>query len=140
MTQLILDTKGYNFSLPESRKGGYLAYQEDLGEELQMVTGRIVKEIRGTVWHVSYQYGFFGDDEKDKLISICEKGIKQPIVCGFLPPTSSGALVYSSFFVISFNYPKFMWSSELLGANTSTVPVPLWGDFSFELREVEPSD
>lgn len=139
MTQLILDTNGYNIALPESKKMGYEAYREDLGVEVTMINGRLTKEVKGTVWHVSYQYGYFDDGTKNDLISACEKGKKQTITCGFLPPESTGALTYSNFLVTSFTYPKFMWSRCVPGEE-DLVSVPMWGDFSLELREVRPSD
>ena len=139
MTQLILDTEGYNLSLPESQKGGYAIEKQPLSVDVDMVTGRIVRELRGNVWHISYQYGFFSDTEKNTLIAACRKGQKQAIRCGFLPPDSTGALTYSNFLVIGFSYPKFMWS-RLVEGEEGSVPAPMWADFSLELREVKPSD
>lgn len=139
MTQLILDTNGYNVSLPESRKRGYKAYREDLGVEVTMVSGRLTKEVKGTVWHVEYQYGYFDDTTKSNVIAACEKGVKQSITCGFIPPESSGALTYSNFLVTSFTYPDFMWSKRTL-VDGQLTSVPMWGNFSVELREVKPSD
>ena len=135
MTQLIID----GVELPESKKGGYNAWKEPLSVDVQMVTGRIVRELRGNVWEISYQYGYFSDEMKNKVIAVCEKGKKQAITCGFLPPNSSGALTYSQFLVINSPQPKFMWS-RLIEEDEGTVPVPIWGDFSLELREVKPSD
>ena len=135
MVQLILDVTGANISLPESKKGGYSALKEDLGEEVQMINGRIVKEVRGSVWRVSYQYGYFNDETRKALMEVCEKGRKSPISCSFLPQESDGALTTSSFFITAFTRPKFMWSTSRNGA-----PKPMWGDFSIELREVQPSD
>lgn len=139
MTQLILDTDGYNIFLPESVKQGYEAYLEDLSTDLVMVTGRMVSELRNSVWRVKYQYGYFDDATKNNVIAACQKGRKQPIVCSFLPPTSTGPLHTSRFLVVSFQYPKFMWS-RLVSGQEQTVPTPVWGDFAVELREVEPSD
>ena len=139
MTQLILDTNGYNVSLPESRKRGYKAYREDLGVEVTMVSGRLTKEVKGTVWYVKYQYGYFNDETKNSVIAACEKGMKQSITCGFLSPGSSGPLTYSNFLVTSFTYPDFMWSRTGL-SDGQFVSVPMWGNFSVELREVKPSD
>lgn len=147
MTQLILDTTGYNIVLPESVKDGYKVYKEELASEVQMISGRMVKELRGNVWHISYQYGFFDDATKNNLISACEKGKAQSITCSFLTPDSTGALTTSRFLVTTFNYPKFMWSRNVMQQQTEdgtiteiSVPVPMWGDFSVELREVKPSD
>ncbi len=139
MTQLILDTTGYNMILPESIKGGYVVEEQALSVEVEMITGRIVRQLRGNAWHITYQYGFFDDDTKNKLISVCRKGKEQAITCGFLPPDSSGTLLYSNFLVMAFTYPKFMWSQMLPGENGDTAR-PLWGDFSLELREVRPHD
>lgn len=141
MTQLILDVGGYDLVLPESIKGGYLAERRPLFVDVEMVTGRMVRELRGTVWVVSYQFGFFGEEMKNNLISACEKGKRQPITCGFLPPESSGTLQYSDFFVTDFKRPKFMWSRQQTNDATGvTAPVPMWADFSVSLREVKPSD
>lgn len=134
MTQLILDTEGYNIQLPESRNDGYHAERYPLYVDVEMVTGRLVREMRGNVWIVRYQYGYFSDTEKNNLIAAVEKGKRQAITCGFLPPESTGALTYSQFLVTDFQYPKFMWSTA------GQSPRPLWGDFSIELREVTPSD
>lgn len=128
MTQLILDVNGVAMALPESRKGGYTAQEEDLTVEVEMISGRIVRELRGKVWRVSYQYGFFSDADRAKVIEACRKGRRTPILCSFLPPESE-EMVSTSFFVTNFTEPKFMWSSA---------GKPLWSDFSVEMREVRP--
>jgi hypothetical protein len=136
MTQLILDTMGNNIVLPESQKGGYQCYRDDLGDEVEMITGRVVREIRGTVWRVSYQYGYFDESTRIKLMESCEKGRKTPITCSFLHQESTDLTLKSSnFYVESFTRPKFMWSTNEEGDIT-----PMWADFSIELREVQPSD
>lgn len=140
MTQLILDTAEHNLSVPESIKGGYTAKREPLSEEISMISGRLVRELRGNVWMVSYQYGYFDDEMKNKVIAICEKGKKEAINCGFLPPESGGELTYSDFLVTEFSYPKFMWSRKTADGEGNYTPIPMWADFSITLREVKPSD
>lgn len=132
MTQLILD----GVVLPESKKGGYIAEKVPLSVDVEMITGRIVREMRGSVWRLEYQYGYFDDDTKNMVIAACERGLARPIQCGFLPQESSGELLHRNFFVTSFSRPVFMWSSQ----NRDGKPVPLWADFKVELREVSPSD
>lgn len=139
MVQLILDTDGQNFTLPESQKGGYVAYREPIGVEKQMITGRMVYEIVGEIWRVQYQYGYFSDEDKSTVLDICRKGRHTPITCAFLPPESRGSLLYKRFFVVSLPQPTFRWS-RLVDSDGTLKPVPLWGDFVLELREVEPSD
>ena len=138
MTQLILDIGGDNLILPESRNGGYSVQFTPLSEDVEMVTGRLVRELRGNVWVLGYQYGYFKTEMKNRVIAACEKGRRTPIRCAFLPPDSDGELSQSLFWVTSFTYPKFMWGTRLIGSGETTVP--LWGDFSLTLREVEPSD
>lgn len=148
MNQLILDVLGNPVTLPESQKDGYHAEKQPLSVSVEMITGRMVLELRGNVWVVRYQYGFFDTDMKNKVITACEKGRNAPINCGFLAPDSTGVLTYRDFFVTSFSYPKFMWSRQIMGKVTDDegvehdayVPTPMWGDFSLELREVKPSD
>lgn len=127
MLQLILD----GIELPETQEGAYTAVRTPLSVDVEMVSGRLVREMRGYVWEITYQYGFFDNEMKNKIIAACEKGRKQAITCGFLTPESTQALIYSDFLITKLNYPQFMWSRN---------GTPLWADFSFELREVKPHD
>lgn len=135
MTQLILDTAGDAVVLPECQEQQYTASLVPLSEDVEMVTGRLVRELRGNVWQITYQYGYFRDEMKKRVIAACRKGLGTPIRCSFLPPESDGELLSSIFWVMTFNEPKFFWSRYVNGT-----PVPMWGDFSLTLREVEPSD
>ena len=130
MTQLILDTTENNFVLPETMRGAYNIREVDLGTNIEMISGRTVKEIRGRAWEISYQYGYFSDMDKDVFISACKKGVGTPISCSFLVPENNSVLT-SEFWVASFTRPKFMWSSEGRA---------LWGDYTVTLREVKPHD
>lgn len=130
MVQLILD----GFALPEAREDTYKAYIEQLGTDETMISGRLVKEIRGDVWHVSYSGGYFSPADRNTLLEICERGRRTPINCGFLPAeNNNGDLIYSTFWVTKYERPKFAWSAERNG-----VTVPIWVGFSVELREVKP--
>lgn len=128
MIQLVLDVGGVAIALPESQKGGYWAYEDDLSVEVEMASGRLVKELRGTIYRAGYQYGWFNDEEKARVITACRKGRRKPIICTILLPETMET-VTSNFWVTSFKEPKFMWSTE---------GKPMWADFSVELREVRP--
>lgn len=138
MTQLILDVDGLGVALPESRKGGYQSSLDPLSVDVQMISGRMVRELRGSVWNISYQYGYFNESMKDLVIKACEKGKKQPILCSFLVQDGSGTMKQSKFFVTSFTRPKFMWSTQLIGGGETAAA--LWADYPLGLREVKPSD
>lgn len=136
MTQLILDSRGPDpVIMPEASRGRYSAAPAPLSEDVEMVPGRLTKELRGDVWQVAYEYNYFKQKMKDRVIAACRKGMREPIWCDFLPPESSGELLSSLFWVMSFEEPKFQWSHTVGGT-----PVPFWGGFSLTLREVEPSD
>lgn len=135
ITQLVLDVGGENLIMPESRKDGYRAYLEPGYEDVEMISRRLVRELRGDVWRAEYQYGYFTQEMKERVISVCRKGRTQPIVCEILPPESAGARITSRFWVMTFTEPKFYW-----GRNDHGTLTPLWGDFSLTLREVKPSD
>lgn len=132
MTQLVLDVGGYALALPESQRGGYTVDEETLTQDLVMIPGNMVKEIRGDVWIIEYQYGYLNDDDKERFVQACKKGRKEPIICTFLIPETNET-ISSNFFVTAFTRPKFMWSRTSAGNS-----VPLWGDFSVSLREVDP--
>lgn len=139
MDQLILDVGGYAVLMPESQKGGYEAWEEQLSVDLTMIPGNMVKEVRGAVWHVSYQYGWFDETTKNNLLAACRKGQREPILCAFLPPNGD-ELQTGEFFVTSLQTPKFQWSRLTPGEDDTDVAVPVWADFAVELREVEPHD
>lgn len=136
MIQLILDVDGAAISMPESKNGGYTIREETLSESLQMISGRTVREYRGKVWVASYQYGYFNDADMKRVVSACEKGMKQSITCCVLTHESR-ELVTSKFIVTSFERPKFMWS-RIATESGEENPVPMWADFSVSLREVKP--
>lgn len=136
MIQLILDVDGAAIYMPESKNGGYTIREETLSESLQMISGRTIREYRGKVWVASYQYGYFNDADMKRVVSACEKGMKQSITCCVLTHESS-ELVTSKFIVTSFERPKFMWS-RIVTESGEEKPVPMWADFSVSLREVKP--
>lgn len=131
MVQLILDIDGYNLSLPESRNGGYTAYKEVLADSVEMISGRIVREVRGNRWIVKYQYGYFDNTMMNKILTVCDKGIRQSIKCSFLTQESTEKLTTVNFLVSDYARPKFMWSRN---------GMPLWADFSITLKEVDVID
>lgn len=140
MTQLILDSNGAAVQLPESKKGGYTAQESELSVDVEMVSGRTVREVRGAVWVLSYQYGYLTTEQKDKVLAACQKGARGTIQCGFLTQESNdGALQYSDFIVTSFTRPKFMWS-RIISADGEETTIPMWADFKVDLREVRPHD
>ena len=138
MTQIILDVSGNAVVLPESQKGGYSVWAEQLGEMVQMISGRQVLEVRGEVYCASYQYGYFTKEEKDKIVESCRKGKRQPVKCTILLQDNTSYT--GDFFVTELKEPTFMWSSNGKNGEGEAVPAPVWADLSFTIREVQPHD
>lgn len=108
--------------------------EEALSRDLVMIPGNMVKELRGDVWVIEYQYGYFNATDKDRVIAACKKGRREPIICTFLVPDGNQTLT-STFFVTAYTRPRFYWSRDDKGAT-----VPVWGGFTVSLREVDPHD
>ena len=137
MVQLIID----GVEMPESQRGGYQANKKELSVDITMISGRLVREVRGNVWEISYQYGWLSDAERAAVLAVCEKGLREPVTVGFLPPDSTGEeLTYSTFLVTALKRPTFYWSRIDGFDGDEPVSSGVWADFSVTLREVEPSD
>ena len=136
MTQLILDIGGESLVMPESQKNGYTVHEEPLVQSIDMISGRRIREYRGMVWTVAYQYGYLSDEDRVKFLKICRKGTTSTIDCNILIPTTD-EMVTSKFMVTSYREPKFAWG-RIIAEDGQAKTVPLWGDYSIELREVKP--
>lgn len=55
MVQLIINGTSY----PETSGDKYSYWLEDLGQTVRMAGGNLVKEKRGQVYHVGYEYDYF---------------------------------------------------------------------------------
>ena len=136
MTQLILDIGSESLVMPESQKNGYAVHEEPLVQSIDMISGRRIREYRGMVWTVTYQYGYLSDEDRVKFLNICRKGTTSTIDCNILIPTTD-EMVTSTFMVTSYREPKFAWG-RIIMEDGQEKTVPLWGDYSIELREVKP--
>lgn len=136
MTQLILDIGGESLVMPESQKNGYIVHEEPLVQSIDMISGRRIREYRGMVWSVTYQYGYLSDADRIKFLNICRKGTTSTIDCNILIPATD-EMVTSTFMVTNYREPKFAWG-RIIMEDGQAKTVPLWGDYSIELREVKP--
>ena len=111
---------------PEPDFDGYRAYEDTLREQVPMISGRIVEEVRGMVWRVEYTSGRMSDAlTRQLLAALRAKGSK---AVTFLPDNSDD-MVPSTFLVESLTPPtlSFFDGQE-----------PVWTGLSFTLREVKP--
>lgn len=112
--------------IPEPDFDGYHAYEDILREQIPMISGRLVEEVRGDVWRIDYASGQMRDDTTRQLLAALRaKGSKN---VAFLPDNGD-ELLTSSFLVESLTPPTlaFFDGSE-----------PVWTGLAFSLREVKP--
>lgn len=136
MTQLILDVGGQALAMPESKKGGYDIQEEELFQDVDMISRRRTREYRGRVWVISHQYGYLNDADMERFILACQAGTSGSILCSFLPQGAT-ELQTALFYVTAYRKPKFMWS-RVVTEYGEEVAKPVWGDYYVELREVKP--
>lgn len=124
MTQLIID----GIYLPETSRDKYRCYPAQLGEQVDMISGRRVLEVRGQVQMIEYEYDYMGNSLMRQVNSVLRSG--QSFTVAYLPDDGD-ELVVSTFLTQDFPMPTFAFSRG--GA-------PFWHNISFVLREVKPHD
>lgn len=124
MTQLVID----NLTLPYVKGGGYRCREEVLSKQLEMISGRMVEEVRGLVWVIEYTAPTLDNTTMAELMKLLRHSKIFPVT--FLPDNSTG-LMTSTFLCTQRSTPSFIM--EHLGE-------PVWNNVSFTLREVEPHD
>lgn len=111
---------------PEADFDGYRAWEDTLREQIPMISGRMVEEVRGKVWRISYSSARMSDSETRRLLAALRaKGSK---TVAFLPDNGD-ELIPSTFLVESLTPPTLAFFD---GAE------PVWTGLSFSLREVKP--
>jgi len=123
MTQLIINNTIY---LPETSRGNYKCYPQLLTQQIEMISGRVVQEVRGTVQIIEYSYDYMGNDLMRQLNTVLRSGQSFPVA--YLPD-SGDSLVVSTFLTVDFPVPEYAFSR---GGN------PFWHNVAFQLREVSP--
>lgn len=111
---------------PEPDFDGYNAYESILREQVPMISGRLVEEVRGKVWRIDYTSGRIRDSVVQQLLAALRASGSKAVT--FLPDNSDD-MIPSTFLVESLTPPTlaFFEGSE-----------PVWTGLSFTLREVKP--
>ena len=112
--------------VPEPDFDGGRGYEDILREQIPMISGRLVEEVRGKVWRIDYTSERMSDSETRRLLAALRaKGSK---TVAFLPDNGD-ELIPSTFLVESLTPP-------VLAFFDGTEPV--WKGLAFSLREVKP--
>ena len=123
MTQLIINGTEY----PETSNDNYRCYTEDLGEALEMASGRMVYEKRGLRTVIEYSYDYFIEDG---LMRACLADLSSgnEIECTYIDPEDDE--VRTELFRCT-KRPAPSWAFSIGG-------VAHWHNTSFQLKGVRP--
>lgn len=124
MTQLIID----GIYLPETSRDKYQCYPGELSVNVEMISGRTVREVRGHVQMISWSYDYMGGDLWRQLAAVLRGNTAFPVV--YLPDDSD-EMRTGTFLPESITQPTFAFSRDGRG---------LWHNVGFTLREVTPHD
>lgn len=120
--QLIID----NVLFPTTTRDRYSAHPVDVREQIEMISTRMVEEVRGTVWEISYAYDYMGDEKCRECLGVLRRRGAKTVL--FLPDNGL-ELLQSDFLVTSLTPPTLAFY---------TGGVPKWHNLAFTLREVRP--
>lgn len=126
MIQLSIEGMAY----PEATgsDGSYACEDVQLAQTVEMISGRMVQEVRGTVKQITYTYKYFVDSMMKKCLSDL-KSKKALAVVYRIPETNE--MQTGNFICTAIPNPSYVFSVG------DTV---YWEDISFTLREVKPHD
>ena len=125
MTQIILNGQ---VALPETSRDKYRCYPATRGQQVEMISGRMVLEERGHVQMVEYSYDYMGNGLMRQVLGILRSGKSFPVA--YLPDEGD-SLVTGQFLTESITQPTYAFSRG---------GIPYWHNFGFTLREVKPHD
>lgn len=114
--------------LPETSGNKYRCYPSTMAQEVDMISGRRVREIRGSVQMVEWSYDYMTDDLYRQVLGVLRSD--GPITVAYLPDNGT-ELVTGQFWVQSIAQPTFAFSKGMK---------PFWHNVGFTLREVKPHD
>lgn len=120
MTQLIIA----GLVLPETIRDKYSCYEEDIGTQLEMISPRLVTELRGKVQIINWAYDYMGDELCRPLLNVLRSGGSFEV--SYLPDNGD-TLITSRFLKTSLTQPTFAFSRS---------GKAYWHNIAFTLREV----
>lgn len=124
MKQLIIN----GILLPETSRDKYQCYPGELSVNVEMISGRMVREVRGHVQYIVWSYDYMGNELWRQLAQVLRSNASFTVA--YLPDDGD-ELVSGEFLVESITQPTFAFSRGGVG---------LWHNVGFTLREVRPHD
>jgi len=124
MTQLIIDG---NY-MPEVSKNNYQCFPAQLGTQVEMVSGRLVTELRGNVQMITTAYSYITPELCRAVMAVLRSGKSFPVT--YLPDDSD-TMKTGRFVTQNLTSPSFAFSAG---------GTAYWTGLAFTLREVSPHD
>lgn len=123
MTQLIIN----GTYLPRTSRDKYKCYPQALTTQVEMISGRLVEEVRGTVQIVEYSYDKMDNATYTALLT----ALRGNNISVTYLPDDSDTMRAGTFLCTSKPTPTFAFE---IGGKA------MWHNVSFVLREVKPHD
>lgn len=114
--------------LPQTDYNRYQCYPVELGQQIDMISGRRVTEVRGHVQRIIYSFDYWPESLWVPVSAILRSG--NPFTVLYLPDDSA-SLVSSTFMTESLTNPTFAFGQH---------GQAYWHNIAFTLREVAPHD
>lgn len=122
--QLIIE----DVALPQTDRDRFQCYPVELGQQLDMISGRRVLEVRGHVQRIVYSYDFLPDSTWRALAVLLRS--RQPLNVTYWPDDEQ--TVRTGIFIPeSVTPPTWAFGQHGIG---------YWHNIAFTLREVRPHD
>ena len=127
MTQMIID----GIYLPVSSGDRFACWEEELSTTVEMISGRLVREVRNQggrfkVWRARNSFDYLDPDVYRPLLQVLRSG---KVFTAVVLPDDGGEMVSGSFMVTSLSPATFAFRD---GGEA------VWRGLAFEIREVEP--
>lgn len=133
MANMFLSIDGVNVSGSPPygiESGNYTAYEQELGVNDRMISGRYVEELRGRIWVVEVSYNSIDDETLTELQTALHSTRKHEL---FFLPSTGGTEVKSGYFALT-TLPQPSLSSFITGST------PLWSGFTLHFEEIDSHD
>ena len=131
---------GYDMALPYTSKDNYSCYTEEVSTKAEMLSGRIVKDIRGRATIIKYKYDYMPPKIMYNLLFLLRS--KLPFYVYYRPDDDPDNLYLNEFVCESVSVPKYAFASSRYERDVwqydKTFMEPKWHGIEFTLRQVEP--
>lgn len=132
--QLVFGEGADSVALPCTSNDKYESYPEEIGSKLEMISGRVVWEVRGKVQKIRYSYDAMDNTTWRKIARYLRSS--QAFIVQYLP--DDGDNMRTGMFICdSLTSPKLAFQAVDSDGN---IRMNFWHGLEFTLREVSPHD